>query len=42
MSRKRVVVERRGGRGAVTVVADVCGACGERYFGLEAMRAMQG
>lgn len=40
MSRKSVSVSRRNG-GAVVVVADVCGACGERYFDLQAMRAME-
>jgi len=42
MSRKKVVIERRNGRGSVTVVADVCGECGERYFDLDAMRKIEG
>lgn len=42
MVRKSVSVERRDGRGAVTIVADVCAACGERYFDLEAMRVIEG
>ena len=42
MSRKTVLIERRGERGAVKVPAGVCGACGERYFGLDAMRMIEG
>jgi YgiT-type zinc finger domain-containing protein len=42
MVRRNVTVQRRGGRGPVTVVADVCTACGERYFDLEAMRVIEG
>jgi YgiT-type zinc finger domain-containing protein len=39
--RKKVTVERPAGRGSVEVTADVCTNCGERYFGLPAMRAME-
>ncbi len=42
MSRKSVSVARRGGRAPVVVLADVCGACGERYFDLKAMRVIEG
>ena len=33
MIRKLVAKQRRGGRGPIEVVADVCGNCGEKYFG---------
>jgi YgiT-type zinc finger domain-containing protein len=39
--RKKVAVERPASRGSIEVTADVCTNCGERYFGLPAMRAME-
>ncbi len=42
MARKRITVDRRGGRGSVTVIADVCGTCGERCFDPEAMGLIEG
>jgi hypothetical protein len=38
MVRKAVEVRTRGARACV--VADVCGACGERYYGVDAMHAL--
>lgn len=42
MGRRRVTVRGRDGRTIGTVVADVCAACGERYYDLGAMRALEG
>lgn len=38
---KRVSVGLRDGRKVTGVRADVCAACGERYFDLEAMRQLE-
>ncbi len=42
VTRKAVSVARSRGRAAVPVVADVCDACGARYYDLAAMRALEG
>jgi len=41
VQRKRVSVQLRGGSTVTGVQADVCAACGERYFDLEAMRKLE-
>lgn len=38
---KKVSVRLRDGRKVTGVRADVCAACGERYFDLEAMRRLE-
>ncbi|MCK4341456.1 MAG: YgiT-type zinc finger protein [Phycisphaerae bacterium] len=38
---QRVSVRLRDGRKMTGVKADVCAACGERYFDLEAMRQLE-
>ena len=38
---KRVSVRLRDGRKVTGVRAEVCAACGERYFDLEAMRQLE-
>jgi hypothetical protein len=41
MTRKLVTKQRRGGRGPIEVIADVCENCGEKYFDLDAVRAIE-
>ena len=41
VQRKRVSVRLRDGRSMTGVEADVCDACGERYYGLEAMKKLE-
>ena len=38
---KKVSVRLRNGRKVTGVKADVCAACGERYFDLEAMQRLE-
>lgn len=42
VERKEVTVRRRSGRMITGVIADVCAACGQRYFDMEAMRKIEG
>jgi YgiT-type zinc finger domain-containing protein len=42
LSRRRVSVRFAGGRTVSGVEAEVCAACGERYYDLEAMRRLAG
>ena len=41
VQRKQVSVRLRDGRTVSAVRADVCAACGERYYDLEAMRRLE-
>lgn len=41
VQRKEVSVRLRDGRTVTGVKADLCAACGERYFDLEAMRRLE-
>jgi YgiT-type zinc finger domain-containing protein len=41
VARRRVSVSRRDGRTVAKVEADVCAACGERYYDLEAMQQLE-
>lgn len=41
VQRKRVSVRLRDGRSLTGVEADVCAACGERYYDLEAMQKLE-
>jgi YgiT-type zinc finger domain-containing protein len=41
VERKRIAVRRRNGRIVSNVDAEVCAACGERYYDLEAMRKLE-